>query len=53
VWANELVDPFPFFGRLLNEKMARVEVNISLAFFYSVGMGLSVGLVRYFYHDIS
>jgi len=33
---NEPLDPFPFFGWLLNEKAARVEVNISLAFLHWV-----------------
>jgi len=31
--------PFPF-GWLLNKKAARVEVNISLAFLYWVGIAL-------------
>jgi len=34
---NEPLDPFPFFGWLLNKKAARVEVNISLAFFTGYG----------------
>ena len=33
---NEPLDPFPFFGWLLNKKAARVEVNISLAFLHWV-----------------
>jgi len=36
---NEPFDPF-FFGWLLNKKVARVEVNISLAFRYWVGIAL-------------
>jgi len=36
---NALLDPFPF-GWLLNEKAARVEVSISLAFLYWVGIAL-------------
>jgi len=35
---NEPLDPFPFFEWLLNKKAARVEVNISLAFLYWVGI---------------
>jgi len=33
---NEPLDPFPFFGWLLNKKAARVEVNISLALLHWV-----------------
>jgi len=36
MYLNEPLDPFPFFGWLLNKKAARVEVNISLAFLYWV-----------------
>ena len=35
-----VLDPFPLFGWLLNKKVARVEVNISLAFLYWVGIAL-------------
>ena len=33
---NEPLDPFPFFGWLLNKKAARLEVNILLAFLHWV-----------------
>jgi len=33
---NESLNPFPFFGLLLNIKVARVEVNVSLAFLHCV-----------------
>ena len=33
---NEPLDPFPFFGWLLNKKAATVEVNISIAFLHWV-----------------
>ena len=37
---NQPLDPFPFFGWLLNKKAARVEVNISLAFLCWVRIAL-------------
>ena len=37
---NEPLDPFPFFGWLLNKTAARVEVNISLAFLHWVEIAL-------------
>jgi len=42
-WCNSLNEPLNFFclfGWLLNKKAARVEVNISLAFLYWVGIAL-------------
>jgi len=36
---NEPLDPFSFFGWLVNKKAARVEVNISLVFLHWVGIG--------------
>jgi len=44
-WRNNLnqpLDPFSFFGWLLNKKVARVGVNISLAFLHWVGISLHV-----------
>jgi len=37
---NEPLDPFLFFGLLLNKKAARVEVDILLAFLYWIGISL-------------
>jgi len=37
---NEPLDPFPFFGWLLNKKAARVEVNILIAFLHWVKITL-------------